>query len=113
MVIEGRWVMSEDETKRHRADALLALQDAKQNLSFLRTSVDQMSKRFYRAAELLQCLMTSNDYVHGPAVNLLQLPEMEYGEPQNLAAVKALVNAIVAAQRQVAEASQHAHDLGV
>lgn len=113
MVIDGRMVLSEEEVDRHRADALLRCRKAKQNLSLLLATADQMSKKFSRTAKLLQDLKTSDSLLHGPAVDLLQLPEMEYGEPQNLAAVKALANAIVLAQRQVAEASQHARDLGM
>jgi|HubBroStandDraft_2_1064218.scaffolds.fasta_scaffold721090_2 hypothetical protein len=113
MVIEGRWVMSEEEVKRHQGDALLALREARQELNLLLATAGQMSKKFYRVAELLRDLKTSTSFPRGPAVDLLQLPVMDYGEPLNLAAVKALANAIVSAQKRVAEASQHARDLGL
>jgi hypothetical protein len=113
MVIDGRMVLSEADVERHQADALLQCRKARQNLSLLLSEANQMSKRFFRTAKLLAELKTSDSFLHGPAVDLLQLPEMEYGEPQSLAAIKGLANSVILAQRQVAEASEHARDVGV
>src|SRR5580692_5129542 len=77
MVIEGRWVMSEEEVKRHQGDALLALREARQELNLLLATAGQMSKKFYRVAELLRDLKTSTSFPRGPAVDLLQLPVMD------------------------------------
>ena len=113
MVIDGRMVLSAAEVERHQADALLECRKAKQNLKLLLATADQMSKRFSRTSQLLADLKTSRSFLSGPAVDLLQLPEMEYGEPQSLASIKALANAVILAQRQVTEASENARDLGV
>jgi len=113
MVINGRWVMSEEEIARHQADALLECRRAKQGLSLLLATAGQMSKRFYRVAHLLGDLKASVDTLHGPAVGLLQLPEMEYGETQNLAAIKALANSVVLALKHISETTEHARALGV
>lgn len=113
MVIDGRMVLSEEEISRHQADALLRCRKAKQHLSLLLATADQMGKRFAHATALLRDLKVSDSFLHGPAVELLQLPEAGYGEPQSLTALKALAKAVILARREIAEASQHARDLGV
>lgn len=113
MVVDGQWVMSEGEVSRHEADALLALRRAKQNLHLLLTTAKQMSKKLRHVAEVLDEIRPSDNFLRGPAVDLLQLPEMEYGEPQTLTAIKALASSVTKAQRQVTEALQHARELGV
>jgi hypothetical protein len=113
MVIDGRMVLSEADIERHQADALLQCRKAKQHLSLLLATAEQMSKRHFRTAKLLQDLKTCNSFLEGPAVDLPQLPEMDYGEPQSLAAIKGLANAVILAQRQLVEARDRARDLGV
>jgi hypothetical protein len=113
MVIDGRMVLSEADIERHQADALLQCRKAKQNLNLLLATADQMSKRFFHVAKLLADLKTSDSWLHGPAVDLLQLPEMEYGDSLSLTAIKGLANAVILAQKQVADALQHARNLGV
>lgn len=113
MVVDGRLVLSDEEIQRQQGAALLECRKARQALSHLFTTADQMSKRSQRVAKLLQSLQTSNDFMSGSAVELLQLPDMEYGEAQSLATIKALANSVVLAQKRIAEASQHARDLGV
>jgi len=113
MVIDGRLVLSDEDIQRQQGAALLECRKAKQALAHLLATADQMSKRSQRVAKLLQSLQGSNDFMSGPAVDLLQLPDMEYGEAQSLATVKALANSVILAQRQIAEATQRARDLGV
>jgi hypothetical protein len=45
-------------------------------------------------------------------VELLSLPEMEYGESQSLASMKSLANALIVARKNVTNARQKARKAG-
>jgi hypothetical protein len=113
MVVEGQWVMSEAEISRQQGAALLEYRKAKQALEHLLTTADSMSKQARHVAKLLEDLRRSNDYIHGPGTELLQLPKMEYGETYNLAAITAFANSVILALKRVEEATQHTRELGV
>jgi hypothetical protein len=113
MVVNGQWITTDEEIKRHKMEALFALQEAKQKLGFLLADVEQMSRKHYRVAQLLGNAKASSDFLQGPAVDLLQLPEMEYGESLNLKSIKALAEAVVIALKQVSDAKARIRELGV
>ncbi len=105
--------MSMEEADRHRGDALWAVQKAKQHLNLLLAEVRQFGNRYSHVAKLMRELELSDSFLSGPAVSLLHLPEMEYSNALNLAAIKAIANSVILARKQVKEALQKAHDLGV
>jgi len=112
MVSDGRWVTTESETRRRKADAVYAQREAERELNFLYDTAEEMGRKLSQIAALFRDVKASQDHLHGPLTQILQLPEMEYGEMVNLVAVKALANAIVAAERTLREASQKVQDLG-
>lgn len=112
MVIDGQWVTTADEIKRQKGDALLALQEAKQELRFLREEIALKSRRLLKVAELLSRVEASDEYLGGPAVEILRLPDSDYGDSQSLKTIKALAQALVVAVKKVCEAQQRVRDLG-
>lgn len=111
--MQGEWVMSTEEVDRHQALALLAVEKAKQRLNLLLAEAKQISNRHAHIARLMRDLEASDNFLSGPAVDLLKISEMEYGDTQNLTAIKALANSVILAKKQFAEATQKARDLGV
>lgn len=113
MVIDGQWVTTDSEIRRHKADALLAHREAKSEQRFLREEFASKRKKFLALAKLLSEAETSDEFLSGPAVEILKLSDMEYGEVQSLKTVKALAEAIVKANKGVSEALQRVRELGL
>ena len=112
MVIEGRWVMTEDETKKQEMEILYRYEKARKSLDALLLTVRQVRKKFAQVANLLNELEGSEFGVHGPATELLKLPNMEYEQVLGLAAVKALSESVIRAQKELAEAMEDKRRLG-
>lgn len=112
-MVDGRWVMTDGEAKRHKADALLAFQEAKKNLCLLRTEIVSTRKKVLRVAGLLGKAEATNEFLGGPIVEILQLPKMEYADSLSLETIRAQANALVAALKEVEETGKHARELGV
>lgn len=112
MVVDGQWVTTQPETMRLRADALLELDQAQHELELLELHRDAMTKRASHIAALWRGITESDDYLRGPVVELLSLPEMEYGESQSLASMKSLANALIVARKNVTNARQKARKAG-
>ncbi len=113
MVVDGRFVMSVEETEAIQGKALLAHRKAKQSLNLLLAEADPISQKLRHVAGLVDELKTSEDFLHGPSVAVLQLSEMEYGEKQSLKHIKAFAEAIAVALRQVHDARERLRELGV
>lgn len=113
MIIDDRSAPAVNEIKRHRADALLELEDAKLELRLMREEIAIKRKRMLRVADLLLKAESSDEALHGPAVEILQLPEMEFGESQALKKIKALSEDLVTAIKRVGAARQKIRDLGI
>jgi hypothetical protein len=112
MVVNDQFVMTAQDVEAIQGKALLAHKKAKQNLNLLLSEVDQLSNGLRHVAGLLDELKSSEDFLHGPVVAVLQLPEMTYGEKQCLKTVKALAASVAVALRQVSEAYEHIQKVG-
>ena len=112
MVIGGKWVMTEDEIKKQEMEILYRHEKARKNLDALFLTVRQVKKKFSQVTILLGELEGSTFDVHGPATDLLKLPVMEYVEVLSLAAVKALSESVIRAQKELAEAAEDKRRLG-
>lgn len=113
MVIDGSFVMSSEETEAIQGKALLAYRKAKQGLNLLLTETDSISQKLRHLANLVDELKTSEDFLHGPATAILQLPEMEYGEKQSLKNTKAFAEAVAVALKHVHDTRRHLGELGI
>jgi hypothetical protein len=113
MVVDDRFVMSPEETEEIQGKALLAHRKAKQGLNLLLTEAERISQKLRHVASLIDELKTSEDFLHGPAITILQLPDTEFGEKQSLKTTKAFAQAVVVALKQVHDARQRLRDLGM
>lgn len=114
MLTNGEWVMSQNETEAIEGAALVAVEKAKRNLGVLLGQLRTMRQRYYRLADLIAEFESSNDLLRGPGVDLLILPDMEYGHDQlGLAAVKAVTNAVIKARKELAEAQERTRSMGL
>jgi len=111
MVSDGRGVVTESETRRRKADAVYAQREAQQELNFLCDTAEEMGCKLSKVAVLFRDVKASQDRQR-LLTQILQLADMEYGEMINLAAVKALANTLVTAERTLREASQKVQDIG-
>lgn len=113
MVSGGRWVVTEDEAKRRRADALLAEREALTHLALLHEETDEAAAKLFRLASLFRDVRGSRDILHGPLASILALPETEYSKWVDMGAIRALANETVRSKRAVAELKEKLRALGL
>lgn len=113
MVDNGKWVTTEDEANRHKADALLAFDTAKREQYFLLVEIEKQLRMASKVTRLLQEGVVSSHKDEGLFVELISLPQMEYGDLFNLHGLKALLNAFISKKRQCAELKEKCRQLGV
>ena len=113
MMADGQWVVTADEVDRKKGKALLELQRAKERVAALYDDAGEAARKFLKVGKLLGSLESQRGSFQGPATELLQLPVMDFDPIVNLAAMKALTNAILTAERELQEASRKAQSLGL
>ena len=112
MVINGEYVLTEEDIRNQKARALLAHQEARENLDRLITEAHDAGKKHYRIARLLSDLEAETDSPATSEVPILSLAEMEYRDSLALATAKALANSIALARKELADAAETKRKVG-
>ncbi len=106
MVINGEYVLTDDDVRTQRMRALYALDEAQKNLDRLLAEAKVFSGKLHRVARMLGELEAEPVSPVTSEAPLLALPKMEYDEVLNLVTIKALANSIALARKEVADAAE-------
>ena len=112
MVINGEYVLTDEEIRDQKARALLAHQEAQENLDRLIAETHEIAKKHRRIARLLDDIQAQVDSPTTSEVPILTLPEMEYKDSLMLATAKALANSIALARKEVADTAETKRKVG-
>jgi hypothetical protein len=104
MVINGEYVLTDDDLRDRRMRALFACEEAQKNLDRLIAEAKMVSEKFRKVGKLLATLEVETPNPLSSEAQLLALPKMEYEEALNLETVKALANSIALARKARADA---------
>jgi len=112
MIVNGEYVMTEEDVRNQRMHALYARDEAEKHLSRLLAQAKVFSGKLSKVARMLAALELESERPEKLESPLLSLPKDEYGEPLSLETVKALANSIALARRELADAAEVERRLG-
>jgi len=112
MVINGEYILTDDERKNRKMNALFACDEAQKNLRRLIAEAKIASEKFRKVSKLLGALQVETDDPLRSEADVLTLSEMDFGDFVNVAAVKALANSIALTRRAIADAEEIKLNLG-
>lgn len=111
MVVDGRFVLTDEAQVRLKKDTLFEYEEARLELERLIQIARANGKKLAKVAGLLTGLEFAGD-ARVSEVGLLTLPAMEYDEVLNLSEVKGLANTIAAARKRFADTAEKRRQLG-
>ena len=104
MIVNGEYVMTEEDVRNQRMRALYAVDESGKNLSRLLAQAKIFGGKLSKIARMLTELEFEPEELVQSESSLLSLPKDEYAEVLSLETIKALANSIALARRELAEA---------
>ena len=112
MVINGEYVLTDEDIRTQRMRALYAYDEAGKHLDRLLADAKVFGRKLYKVASMLRDLEPEPESPLSSESPLLTLPKIEYEEVLNLATVKALANSIALARKELADATEVKRKVG-
>lgn len=105
MILNDRFVMTDEEVQQQRKDALFAHEEAKERCNQLILKAHTESRKLFKVANLLANLEADADDPLRAEAPLLSLAPAEYEGIVNMSTIRALANSIAVARRELSEAA--------
>ena len=112
MVINGEYVLTDEDVRTQKMRALYAHDEAQKHLNRLLADAKVISGKLYKVARMLGDLEADPESPLTSESSLLTLPKMEYEEALNLVTIKALANSIALARKEFSEAAEVKRKVG-